>query len=194
VLLFFAVIAVALLIATLIGGDVRRLTELRVRHLELLAAAFAAKIAVAILGTTHTMVALNVARPLNVLGALLLLAVAWFNRHIPGAPLFGAGLLWNLIVIVSFAGRMPVLLPPGFDPSSPALPLLRAGLDPLHILLDGPRGLWFMGDIWAIPSFFGHSSLVSIGDLLMASGIGYLIVRWCQRPRPLRAMEPSPAK
>jgi hypothetical protein len=51
-----------------------------------------------------------------------------------------------------------------------------------------------MGDIWAIPSLFGHSSLVSIGDLLMASGVGYLIVRWCQRPRRLRAMEPSPAK
>jgi hypothetical protein len=194
VLLFFVVIAVALAIATLIGGDVRRLTELRVRHLELLAGAFAAKIAVAVLGTTHSVIALNVARPLNVLGALLLLGVAWFNRQIPGALIFGAGLLWNLVVIVSFGGRMPVLLPPGFDPSSPALPLLRAGLDPLHILLQHPDGLWFMGDIWAIPSLFGHSSLVSIGDLLMASGVGYLIVRWCQRPRRLRAMEPSPAK
>jgi hypothetical protein len=193
--LFFAVIAVALVIAVLIGGDVRRLSQIKIQHLELLLAAFAVKVAVAILGTTHSPVAVTVARPLNVIGAILLLAVVWFNRRIPGALLFGAGLSLNLIVIVAFGGRMPVLLPHDADPNSPVLALLRGGLDPLHVALTQPQGLWFIGDIFAIPGLGGHSSLVSIGDLLMAAGVAWLIIRCSQRaPALTPAYTSSPSK
>ena len=193
--LFFAVIAAALVIAVLIGGDVRRLSQIKLRHLELLLAAFAVKVAVAILGTTHSPVAVSVARPLNVIGAILLLAVVWFNRRIPGALLFGAGLTLNLIVIVAFGGRMPVLLPTDVDPNSPVLALLRGGLDPLHVVLTQPQGLWFIGDIFAIPGLGGHSSLVSIGDLLMAAGVAWLIIRCSQRaPALTPAYTSSPSK
>ena len=193
--LFFAVIAAALVIAVLIGGDVRRLSQIKIRHLELLLAAFAVKVAVAILGTTHSPVAVSVARPLNVIGAILLLAVVWFNRRIPGALLFGAGLSLNLIVIVAFGGRMPVLLPHDVDPNSPVLALLRGGLDPLHVALTQPQGLWFIGDIFAIPGLGGHSSLVSIGDLLMAAGVAWLIIRCSQRaPALTPAYTSSPSK
>jgi hypothetical protein len=196
VFLFFAVIAGALAIATVIGGDVRRLSQIRIKHLELLLAAFGAKVSVALLGTAHSTAAVNAARPLNVIGTVLLLAAVWFNRRIPGALIFGAGLLSNLIVILAFGGRMPVLLPGGFDPSpGGVLPLLRAGLDPLHVLLIQPQGLWFLGDVFAIPSLFGHESLVSIGDLTMAAGVAYLIIRWSVRSQPAPpAYEASPAK
>ena len=193
--LFFAVIAAALVIAVLIGGDVRRLSQIKIRHLELLLAAFAVKVAVAILGTAHSQVAVSAARPLNVIGAILLLAVVWFNRRIPGALLFGAGLSLNLIVIVAFGGRMPVLLPRDVDPNSPVLALLRGGLDPLHVVLTQPQGLWFIGDIFAIPGLGGHSSLVSIGDLLMAAGVAWLIIRCSQRaPALTPAYTSSPSK
>ncbi len=193
--LFFAVIAAALAVAVLIGGDVRRLAQLRVQHIELLFAALACKVAIALLGTAHSNAAVTVGRPLNVIGAVLLLAAVWFNRRLPGALIFGAGLTSNLIVILSFGGRMSVLLPSGFDPTSPALPLLRTGLDPLHVLLRHPQGLWFMGDVFTIPSLYGHSSLVSIGDLLMAAGVAWLIIRWSQRaPEPRPAYGPSPVK
>jgi hypothetical protein len=195
VFLFFAVIAAALVIAVLIGGDVRRLSQIKIQHLELLVAAFAVKVAVAILGTTHSQAVVTVARPLNVIGAILLLAVVWFNRRIPGALLFGAGLSLNLIVIVTFGGRMPVLLPHEVDPNSPVLALLRGGLDPLHVPLAHPQGLWFMGDIFAIPGLGGHASLVSIGDLLMAAGIAWLIIRCSQRASALTpAYGPSPSQ
>lgn len=193
--LFFAVIAAALAIAVLIGGDVRRLSQIRIRHLELLLAAFAAKVAVALLGTAHTQIAVNAARPLNVIGAVLLLAVVWFNRRIPGAILFGSGLTLNLIVIVAFAGRMPVLVPHDADPNSAVLALLRGGLDPLHVALEHPQGLSFLGDILGIPSIGGHSSLVSIGDLVMAAGVAWLIIR-CSQPsrrlQPAYGSTPSP--
>ena len=193
--LFFGVIAGALAVAVLIGGDVRRLSQLRIRHVELLIAAFAAKISVALLGTAHSQVALNAARPLNVIGAGLLLAAVWFNRRIPGALVFGAGLASNLLVIAWFSGRMPVLLPAGFDPTGTAAPLLRTGLDPLHLLLQRPEGLWFLGDIFSIPSLFGHASLVSVGDVTMAVGIAYLIIRWSHRAHAAAPVyEASPAK
>jgi Family of unknown function (DUF5317) len=195
VFLFFAVIAAALVIAVLIGGDVRRLSQLRVRHLELLLAAFAVKVAVALLGTAHSQLAVNVARPLNVIGAVLLLAVVWFNRRIPGAILFGTGLTLNLIVILAFGGRMPVMVPHDADPSSPVLAVLRAGLDPLHVALQNPQGLWFIGDVFTIPSIGGHSSLVSIGDLLMAAGVAWLIIRCSQRSATLQpAYGSSPSR
>jgi Family of unknown function (DUF5317) len=195
VFLFFAVIAAALAVAVLIGGDVRRLSQLRLRHLELLLAAFAAKISVALLGTTHAAAAVTAARPLNVIGAGLLLAVVWFNRRIPGAILFGAGLTLNLIVILAFGGRMPVLLPRDIDPNSAVLALLRGGLDPLHVALPHPQGLWFLGDIFAIPGIGGHASLVSIGDLLMAAGVAWLIIRCSQREPSLQAAYgPSPSR
>jgi uncharacterized protein DUF5317 len=194
VFLFFAVIAAALAIAVLIGGDVRRLSQLRIRHIELLLAAFASKVAVALLGTAHTQLSVNAARPLNVIGAVLLLVVVWFNRRIPGAILFGAGLTLNLVVILAFGGRMPVLLPRDGDPNSAVLVLLRGGLDPLHVALGHAQGLWFLGDIFAIPGIGGHSSLVSIGDLLMAAGVAWLIIRCSQRsPALTPAYGPSPS-
>ena len=193
--LFFAVIAGALAVAVLIGGDVRRLSQLRLRHLELLLAAFAAKISVALLGTTHAAAAVTAARPLNVIGAGLLLAVVWFNRRIPGAILFGAGLTLNLIVILAVGGRMPVLLPRDIDPNSAVLAVLKGGLDPLHVALPHPQGLWFLGDIFAIPGIGGHASLVSIGDLLMAAGVAWLIIRCSQREPSLQAAYgPSPSR
>jgi hypothetical protein len=117
---------------------------------------------------------------------VLLLAVVWFNRRIPGALIFAAGLSLNLIVIIAFGGRMPVLLPRDADPNSAVLALLRGGLDPLHVALGQPQGLWFLGDILTIPSIGGHSSLVSVGDLLMAAGVAWLIIRCSQRSPELQ--------
>ncbi len=199
-LLFFAVIAGALVLAVLVGGDVRRLSQIRLQHAELLIAAFALKVVVALLGTTHSGLAVNVARPVNILGAAVLLAVVWLNRRIPGAPLFGLGLAVNLLAIASFGGRMPVLLPSGIDVFSARLAVLRNGLDPLHVLLTQPTGLWFIGDIFSAPGLGGRSSLVSMGDILMAAGIVWLIVRCSQRvpssshavPQPVVVLKRSP--
>ncbi|HEY8736403.1 MAG TPA: DUF5317 domain-containing protein [Candidatus Dormibacteraeota bacterium] len=193
--LFFAVIAGALAVAVLIGGDVRQLSHIRVNRPEFLVAALVAKVLVALLGTTHSQLAIDTARPLNIIGAILLLLVVWFNRRIPGAILFGVGLGLNLLVIASFGGRMPVILPRDVDPNSAMLILLKSGLDPLHVWLQHPHGLWFIGDIFTIPSIAGHSSLVSIGDLLMAAGVAWLIIQCSQpvtRPRPAYGPSPTP--
>src|SRR5438132_14102747 len=142
----------------MIGGDVRRLSQLRIRHLEVLLAAFATKVAVALLGTAHSSIAVTAARPLNVIGAVLLLVVVWFNRRIPGALLFAAGLTLNLIVILAFGGRMPVLLPRDADPNSPILALLRGSLAAVHVPVQHPWGLCMLGSASPSPGVLGTSS------------------------------------
>ena len=190
--LFFAVIATALALAVILGGDVRRLSQIKLRRPELLLGAFAVKVGVALLGLTHAPLLLMLARPLNVLGAALLLGVVWLNRHLPGALVFGAGLSLNLLALLAFGGRMPVLLPDGLGAGSPALALLRHGLDPLHVVLASPQGLWFIGDILTVPSLNGHYAVVSAGDLLMAAGIAWLILRISlRRPAPQPAFRPT---
>jgi len=192
VFLFFGVIAGALALAVILGGDVRRLSQIRVRRPELLLGAFGVKVVVALLGFSHAPAVIALARPLNVLGAVLLLVVVWLNRHLPGALLFGAGLSFNLVALLAFGGRMPVLLPDGIGGGSPALAALRQGLDPLHVVLSSPHGLWFIGDILTIPSLNGHYSVVSAGDVLMAAGIAWLILRvGLRRPAPRPAYRPT---
>jgi hypothetical protein len=90
---------------------------------------------------------------------------------------------------------MPVVLPADVDLSSPTVATLRAGLDPLHVWLQQPRGLWFLGDIFTIPSLGGHRSLLSVGDLLMGAGVAWLILRCSQKVggRP-PAVGPSPSR
>lgn len=191
---FFAVIAASLVLAVALGGDIRRLSQIRLVRVELLAAAFGIKVVVALLGIAHTTLAVTIARPLNVAGAALLLLVVWLNRRIPGAIIFGVGLALNLVTILAFGGRMPVVLPADVDLSSPTVAALRAGLDPLHVWLQHPRGLWFLGDIFTIPSLGGHRSLISVGDLLMSVAVAWLIVRCSQNARgPQPAYGPSPS-
>jgi hypothetical protein len=195
VFVFFAVIAASLVVAVAVGGDIRRLSQIRVNRPELLIAAFGVKAVVALLGVAHSVLAVAVARPLNIVGAVLLLVVVWLNRRIPGANIFGAGLLLNLVAILAFGGRMPVVLPADVDLNSPTLAALRTGLDPLHVWLQHPHGLWFIGDIFSIPTLGGHHSLVSIGDLLMSAGVAWLIVRCSQKASGAHpAYGPSPSR
>ncbi len=192
-MLLFAVLAAALIVAVLTGGDVRRLSAIRVKHPEFLIGAFAARAVVAVLGTLHSSAAVNAAKPLNVLVGLLLVIFVWLNRHLPGALLFGVGQCLNLIALISFGGRMPVILPASANPRSPRLALLISNLDPLHVLLQHPQGLWFFGDILTIP-ILGRSSVLSVGDVLMAAAVGWLVIRYSHSgPAPEVAYRSSPA-
>jgi uncharacterized protein DUF5317 len=177
----FVLLAAGVVLAVLLGGDVRRLGQIRLNHPELLVAAFMLRGGVVLLGATHSLLLINLARPLNVFVSLFLLAVVWLNRHLPGAWLFGLGQALNLTAIVAFGGRMPVFFvtpPGGVDPlqASARLELLRKGLDPLHVYLAHPTGLWFLGDVFDIP-LLHHISVVSVGDLLMVAGVVWLVIR-----------------
>lgn len=108
---------------------------------------------------------------------LLLVAVA-VNWHEPAFRLVGAGLLLNLLVIAANGGHMPV------SPEAVA----RAGLPPLpedpadyvstpHVRMTAYTKLWFLGDIVPVSIPYRPARVVSIGDVLLAAGILWLVVR-----------------
>lgn len=157
--------ALAALLALLAGGRGGDFPA-RFRRLPLLFGAAAAQLVAA--------VALG-GRPTAYAGALAVSAAlaAGFvavNVRVPGVPLVGLGLLLNAAV-VGLNGAMPV---------SPTA-LERAGVsaqqfsDGRHELGTGDTRLGFLGDVIPLPLPL-HPEVVSAGDVLVAAGVGLLVL------------------
>lgn len=110
-------------------------------------------------------------------GLLLMLAtnaaVAAFlvgNRKLPGMTLAALGLLLNAVVIAA-NGAMPVS-----EWAAEIAGLSDQLRDPgvKHEALDGRTTLPFLADIIPIP---GLRKIVSVGDVVLAAGIGLLVYR-----------------
>lgn len=99
------------------------------------------------------------------LGAFLIL-----NRSVPGAVAMASGFLLNLVVITLNRG-MPV------SPDaarSVGAPITREVQGPRHEVLTEDTLLPWLGDVIPAP---GLDTVVSIGDIVLAVGIGYLVFR-----------------
>ena len=176
--LVLLVAVLALLLAVATGG--RRLTRVHVRAVRLLVAA-----AVVQLATSALAPGSGPARA----GALVLTAllVGLFlagNARLPGVPLVALGLLLN-VVVVGLNAAMPVSLAAA----------ARAGIavEDLHLAQDAmrePAGpgtrLRLLADVVPVP-LPGRPQVVSVGDVLVAAGVGLLLLtagpRRAQTPR-----------
>ena len=178
VVLVLLVAALAATVAVLTGGA--RLARLRLRAVRLLVAAAAVQIAVATLAPgsgTARGVALGVT-------VLLVGLFALGNRRVIGIPLIVAGLLLNVTVVVA-NGAMPVSLTAaeraGLDPAD-----LELRADTLREPVTDSTRLRFLGDVvpLALPL---RPQVVSPGDVLVAAGVGLLLVSaaGAQTPRRL---------
>jgi hypothetical protein len=119
----------------------------------------------------------------SVAAVVLLIGFLLRNTSLPGVPLVALGLALNALVVAANAA-MPVSLwaaaRAGVDVTS-----IAAGLDPRHELADGSTTLRALGDVIPvrIPWF---PEVVSAGDVLVAAGLGLLVVmglRWGQARR-----------
>lgn len=115
-----------------------------------------------------------------VVSNLLVVAFLLLNRTLPGMLLIGLGLLMNVVVIAA-NGAMPVSASAsrsaGVDPPPPGI------ADVEHERMDEDTRLAWLGDVLAIP---GGREVFSVGDLVLALGIGDLVYRratWNKRPR-----------
>ena len=105
-----------------------------------------------------------------------LLAVVWLNKDQQGLWLAGIGILMNLTVIGLNEG-MPVLAQAvelsggSFDPEL---------LDAKHVVLDDSTTLPFLADVIPFPR-----SVISLGDVFLAVGLGVFIEDSLTRPRRL---------
>ena len=176
------VVAVAAL-AVAAATDRSRLTQVRVRAVRLLAAAAVIQVGTSVLAPGSGAARVTSLVLTTVLVGLFLVG----NGRLPGVPLIGIGLLLNLLVVGLNAG-MPVSVAAAE----------RAGISraDLHLARDamreptGPRThLAALGDVVpvAMPRW---PQVVSAGDVLVAAGVGLLLLTAGGRRRqtPRRAV------
>jgi len=119
---------------------------------------------------------------------LPLLILVLINRHREGMWLAGVGVLMNFSVI-ALNGGMPVLegaavVAAGLGGGAGGFQL---ALDFKHVLLDASTRIPFLGDVIPV-RLFGIGQVISLGDVLLAVGLGRFLedelrrpVRWFKR-------------
>ncbi len=116
-----------------------------------------------------------------VLSQVGLLLFSLLNRHLTGMWIFSAGLILNLLVIISNGGFMPVstLTLSHLIPATTLASLTvgeRISLNSKDILL-APNAIKFswLADQFISPSWFPWRFIYSIGDVLIALGVFLLL-------------------
>jgi hypothetical protein len=179
------ILLAAVLVGALAGILIARLRRRSwmvpsLRGLWLIAAASILQIILAYLPTSRSWLPDEAAALALVLSLILLLVFCWLNRRVQGVWLLASGLTLNLLVICLNGGFMPI---------SPAAasrifpPDVMANFQPgdrfsyKDILLDpGQTRLGWLADIFLPPRSFPYQFAFSVGDLLVAAGVVWLLV------------------
>lgn len=174
------VLLLALAVGAALGGRVSGLSRLPMRHLPWLGAAFACQLAGALATdvTPHQLALLA--------SAALAARFAAGNLHMAGVPLAAAGLLLNALVM-AVNGGMPVSEHAAARAGVPLERPSEAGR-----LTAGPdtRLDWFAESL-PVPLPL-RPEVDSPGDLLVAAGVGLLVVDGMLRDRGPRRLPPIP--
>jgi hypothetical protein len=124
---------------------------------------------------------------------VLLLVFAWTNRNLAGMWLLMAGLVLNLAVILANGGFMPIspataahLIPPAVVEAMHVGSRFGFGKDVL-LLPEDTRLAW-LSDRFLLPAWFFYQVAFSMGDIFIASGIFWLLLR---QGIPLKLFERS---
>jgi hypothetical protein len=173
------VLFIALAISVLRGGRLVNLGDIELRAWWLLIIALGLQIGTAWLPSTSTGETLGLAMVL--FSYLLLMLLVWFNRSKQGMWIAGIGVLMNFTVI-AINGGMPVLagaaeVASGFTVTEPDL----SGSFK-HVLLDETSRLTFFADVIPL-RLAGIGEVISVGDILLAVGLGAFLEFELRRPR-----------
>ena len=119
----------------------------------------------------------------------LLFAVVCYNRQLPGVKVIGLGLLLNFLAIVLNGGFMPItpeaLVQIGYDGNVPRLETGYLVARTKNIVMGpGEARLWFLSDIFLLPSPFPIPTALSIGDLLIVVGMFFFLREFMLRKAP----------
>ncbi len=167
----------ALAIALLRGGRFGNLADIRLRLWWLLPLGFAMQAIAEYLPPGEWSRTIGVALVLASFLPLIILVIA--NRERTGMWLAGLGVLMNFSVIL-INGGMPVLgeaveVAAGFRPGAALPDSIR------HIPMTASTRLTFLADVIPIP-FFGRGSVISLGDVFLAVGLGQFLETELRRP------------
>jgi len=133
----------------------------------------------------------QVQQVLFVFSHLLLLIFVWRNRRLASMRLMGLGLLLNLVVIVANGGWMPITPETlmRINPGSALAdwpPGVHYGYSKDLILMHQETILGMLSDIIVLPPPFPWPTAFSLGDLIVAAGIVWLLQGPGVLPNPSR--------
>jgi len=162
------VAVLATVVALLRGGSLDRLAATQLRWLPLLFGALLVQVALDFSDPSW----LDDAAGLGVLLATNAVVVGFLvlNRELPGMKLAALGLFLN-VVVIGANGAMPVS-----ESAAATVGLADELSDPgvKHEVLDSDTRLGFLGDVIPVP---GLGKIISVGDVVLAAGIGLLAYR-----------------
>lgn len=173
------VIFIALAIAVLRGGRLVNLGDIELKAWWLLIVALGLQIGTGFLPEASWSEGVGLAMVLFSFTLLMVLVV--MNRSKPGMGIAGLGVLMNFVVIAANGG-MPVLagaaeVASGFTIADPDL----SGSFK-HVLLDETSHLTFFADVIPL-RLLGIGEVISLGDILLALGLGVFLEYELRRPR-----------
>ncbi|MGZ5382605.1 MAG: DUF5317 domain-containing protein [Acidimicrobiia bacterium] len=172
------VIFVATTISLLRGGRLANLADVRLRMWWLLPLGFGIQVLPAFLPEESAWT--PVAGVALILGSYLpLLWLVILNRERKGMWLAGLGILLNFSVITANGG-MPVLAEAALAAAG-----YQEGIGVAygykHVALDGATILAFLADVIPV-RLFGQGQVISLGDVLLAVGLGAFLEDELRRP------------
>ncbi len=158
-------ILLGLVFALLLGGQPSRILEIQFRATWTVFAALAVQL---VLFTGAFELPHRAEAILHVCSYGFLLGFAVANRRLLALMPVMLGMLSNGLAIAANGGRMPVLREAA----------VAAGLEhgDYASVTDQTRNLWFLGDVFALPSGLPLANAFSVGDLLICFGMAGFIV------------------
>jgi hypothetical protein len=151
-----------------------------IRHIWLVLAAYIPQFIAFYWPATRSFISDTLVSILFISSQLLLLVFIWINRKIPGGWLMGLGLLLNFLVVVLNGGMMP-LTPENAQQLQPVgnpIPVTlgeRVGISKDILLKKADTKLWFLGDVFLLPSWMNYPLAFSPGDVLLSLGAFWLL-------------------
>jgi hypothetical protein len=168
VLWMLLVLVIAVFVGLARGGKLSNLTEIGVRAWWLLFIGFGVQLVATFLpNSTH-----ELAVGLILASYVPLLLFVWLNRQMTGLWVAGIGILMNFTVIAANGG-MPVML----EAVKLAGGSVNVVLGAKHVILTEETYLAFLADIIPLPS-----SVISMGDVFLAIGVGVFLEDQVRRP------------
>ena len=162
------VLVIAVLVGLARGGKLSNLTEIGARAWWLLFIGFGIQLIATFLPRSSHDLAVG----LILASYVPLLLFVWLNRQLAGLWVAGIGILMNFTVIAANGG-MPVML----EAVKLAGGSADVALGAKHVFLTEQTRLAFLADVIPLPS-----SVISMGDVFLAIGVGVFLEDQIRRP------------
>lgn len=173
-MLYIIVIIISIIIGLLRGGEIEELANISIKGVTFFAIALFLRVSawgVSFLGIGN-MEKFN--SFLIIISYVLLIYVSMQNIKMPGFKYINLGILLNAFVIFLNGGKMPVLIGKEVMNNANTANIFHEE-SIVHSLMNSDTMFAFLGDVISMPKPFPDNSIISVGDILILTGIFILI-------------------